>query len=98
VDESKPWLPSAHLHCLRQRLHRVGQELNIKARFVASEKENEKPPDYRVFAGVTEFGAAWRKTTCDSDREYISVKLDYLSFRRRSMPRWSRLRATRASP
>ena len=54
--------------------------LNIKARFAASEKENDKAPDYRIFAGVTEFGAAWKKTTRDTDREYLSVKLDDPSF------------------
>ena len=50
--------------------------LNIKAKFVASEKDHEKAPDYRIFAGSTEFGAAWKKTARDSDREYLSVKLD----------------------
>ncbi|MGA7805123.1 DUF736 domain-containing protein [Bradyrhizobium sp.] len=54
--------------------------LNIKARFTASEKDNDKAPDYRIFAGVTEFGAAWKKTARDSDREYLSVKLDDPSF------------------
>ncbi|MET3225835.1 uncharacterized protein (DUF736 family) [Bradyrhizobium japonicum] len=54
--------------------------LNIKARFAPSEKDNEKAPDYRIFAGVTEFGAAWKKTARDSDREYLSVKLDDPSF------------------
>ena len=28
----------------------------------------------------TEFGAAWKKTARDSDREYLSVKLDDPSF------------------
>ena len=54
--------------------------LNIKAKFVASEKDNDKAPDYRIYAGVTEFGAAWKKTARDSDREYLSVKLDDPSF------------------
>ena len=54
--------------------------LNIKARFAASEKDNDKAPDHRIFAGVTEFGAAWKKTVRDSDREYLSVKLDDPSF------------------
>ena len=54
--------------------------LNIKAKFVASEKDHEKAPDYRIFAGSTEFGAAWKKTARDSDREYLSVKLDDPSF------------------
>jgi hypothetical protein len=37
--------------------------LNVKARFVAAEKENEKAPDYRVFTASrnNEFGAAWKK-------------------------------------
>jgi uncharacterized protein (DUF736 family) len=54
--------------------------LNIKAKFAASEKDNDKAPDYRIFAGATEFGAAWKKTVRDSDREYLSVKLDDPSF------------------
>ncbi|BAM89482.1 hypothetical protein S58_34890 [Bradyrhizobium oligotrophicum S58] len=54
--------------------------LNVKAKFVASEKDHEKAPDYRIFAGSTEFGAAWKKTSRDSDREYLSVKLDDPSF------------------
>ncbi len=45
--------------------------LNIKAKFAASEKDNDKAPDYRIFAGATEFGAAWKKTVRDSDREYL---------------------------
>ncbi|MCA6122123.1 DUF736 domain-containing protein [Bradyrhizobium sp. WSM 1704] len=50
--------------------------LNIKAKLVAAEKDNDKAPDYRIFAGATEFGAAWKKTARDSEREYLSVKLD----------------------
>src|SRR6202163_4135064 len=54
--------------------------LNVKAKFVATEKENEKAPDYRIFAGATEFGAAWKKTARETEREYLSVKLDDPSF------------------
>jgi uncharacterized protein (DUF736 family) len=54
--------------------------LNVKATFVASEKDNDKAPDYRIRAGATEFGAAWKKTARESDREYLSVKLDDPSF------------------
>ena len=54
--------------------------LSIKARFVASAKDNDKAPDYRIFAGTTEFGAAWKKTVRNSDRAYLSVKLDDPSF------------------
>jgi uncharacterized protein (DUF736 family) len=54
--------------------------LNVKAKFVATERENDKAPDYRILVGSIEFGAAWRKTARDSDREYLSVKLDDPSF------------------
>jgi len=50
--------------------------LNVKTKFVATEKENDKAPDYRVFAGAIECGAAWKKTARETDREYLSVKLD----------------------
>ena len=54
--------------------------LNVKAaQFRASETDNEKGPDFRIFAGQTEFGAAWKKTS-QQNREYLSVKLDDPSF------------------
>jgi uncharacterized protein (DUF736 family) len=54
--------------------------LNVKqAQFRPSEKENDKAPDFRIFAGQTEFGAAWKKTSREN-RDYISVKLDDPSF------------------
>ena len=53
--------------------------LNVKAKIARAEKENEKAPDYRIFAGTTEFGAAWKKTS-GAGREYLSVKLDDPSF------------------
>ena len=53
--------------------------LNAKATFRPSEKDNEKAPDYRIFSGAIECGAAWKKTSRD-DREYLSVKLDDPSF------------------
>src|ERR1700688_1521814 len=53
--------------------------LNVKAKIARAEKENDKAPDYRIFAGATEFGAAWRKTS-GAGREYLSVKLDDPSF------------------
>jgi uncharacterized protein (DUF736 family) len=54
--------------------------LNVKAKIVPSEKENDKAPDFRIFAGATEFGAAWKKVGKESEREYLSVKLDDPSF------------------
>lgn len=54
--------------------------LNVKARISPAEKANDKAPDFRIFAGQTEFGAAWRKKANDTGREYLSVKLDDPSF------------------
>jgi uncharacterized protein (DUF736 family) len=54
--------------------------LNVKqARFVKVASESEKGPDFRIFSGATEFGAAWLRTSRD-EREYLSVKLDDPSF------------------
>ena len=54
--------------------------LNVKAaQFRASETDNEQGPDFRIFAGQTEFGAAWKKTSREN-RDYLSVKLDDPSF------------------
>ncbi|MBV5265910.1 DUF736 domain-containing protein [Pinisolibacter aquiterrae] len=53
--------------------------LNVKARFTPAESDSDKAPDYRIFAGQTEFGAAWKKTSRDN-RDYLSVKLDDPSF------------------
>ena len=40
----------------------------------------DKSPDYRVLAGTTELGMAWKRTASRSRREYLSVKLDDPSF------------------
>lgn len=53
---------------------------NVKAKFVPSEGDSERSPDFRIFAGATEFGAAWKKTARETQREYFSVKLDDPSF------------------
>ena len=51
--------------------------LNVKARFVPTEGESERGPDFRLFAGAAvECGAAWKKITRETQREYLSVKLD----------------------
>lgn len=55
--------------------------LNVKAKFVPTEGESERGPDFRIIAGTNvEFGAAWKKTARESSREYLSVKLDDPSF------------------
>ena len=53
--------------------------VNAKARFTPAEKEKDNAPDFRVFAGTAEIGAAWKKTS-EAGREYLSVKLDDASF------------------
>lgn len=53
--------------------------LNVKATIRPSDKDHDKAPDYRVYAGPVEFGAAWKKTSRE-DRDYLSLKLDDPSF------------------
>jgi uncharacterized protein (DUF736 family) len=42
-------------------------------------KANDQAPDYRVFVGRAEIGAAWSKTSAEQ-RDYLSLKLDDPSF------------------
>ena len=54
--------------------------LNVKqARLTPVSSESDKGPDFRIFAGSTEFGAAWKKTSREN-RDYLSVKLDDPNF------------------
>ncbi len=53
--------------------------INAKTTIKAADKASDKAPDYRVFSGSTEFGAAWKKTS-NEGRAYLSVKLDDPSF------------------
>jgi uncharacterized protein (DUF736 family) len=53
--------------------------LNVKtAQFRPNDKTDPKSPDFRIFAGKAELGAAWRKT--GENGEFLSVKLDDPSF------------------
>jgi uncharacterized protein (DUF736 family) len=45
----------------------------------ADKDDNDKAPDFRIFSGKVEFGAAWKKTSREN-RDYLSVKLDDPSF------------------
>ena len=55
--------------------------LTVKsATFRPVDKDNDKAPDFRIFAGQTDIGAAWRKTSREN-RDYLSVRLDDPSFR-----------------
>jgi len=55
--------------------------LSVPAKIRAVESDNDKAPNFRVYAGKAEFevGAAWQKTSRDN-RDYLSVKLDDPSF------------------
>jgi uncharacterized protein (DUF736 family) len=52
--------------------------IDVKARLVPNDnRENEQAPAFRVFAGRSELGAAWRaRTTGENARDYLSVRLD----------------------
>lgn len=55
--------------------------LNVKAKFVRIENPSDKGPHFRIFAaGNVELGAAWQKHSEQTDRDYLSVKLDDPSF------------------
>ncbi|MGN8024337.1 DUF736 domain-containing protein [Phyllobacterium sp. 22229] len=54
--------------------------LNIKARFVPAEKESDRSPDLRAFAGTIEIGAGWKKIAKETGRDYHSIRLDDPSF------------------
>ncbi len=43
-------------------------------------RANERSPDYRVYAGGLEIGAAWNKTGEQSGKAYVSVSIDDPSF------------------
>lgn len=54
--------------------------LNVRnAQLRPNEKADDKAPDYRMFSGSIEFGAAWKKTS-QANRDYLSVKLEDPSF------------------
>lgn len=54
--------------------------LNVKARIARVDNPSEKGPQFRVYAGTVELGAAWQKRSAETDRDYLSVKLDDPSF------------------
>jgi len=50
--------------------------LNVKATIRPVERDHDKAPDHRVFAGAVEIGAGWTRAAKESGAEYLSVKLD----------------------
>ena len=53
--------------------------LKAKAAFKPAEKTADKAPDYRIYAGGVEIGAAWSATS-KAGNPYLSVRLDDPSF------------------
>lgn len=54
--------------------------LNVKAGIARIENPSDKGPQFRIFAGAVELGAAWQKSSEQTGRDYLSVKLDDPSF------------------
>lgn len=51
--------------------------LNGRVRIMASDhKINDGAPDFRVFLGNAEIGAAWRKVKQGTDESHLRVRLD----------------------
>lgn len=53
--------------------------VNAKVTITPVEKTSEKAPDFRIFAGKAEIGAAWSAKSKEGNA-YLSVKLDDPSF------------------
>lgn len=53
--------------------------LKAKATIQSVAKATDSAPDYRVFSGGVEIGAAWSRKS-QEERPYLSVKLDDPSF------------------
>lgn len=54
--------------------------LNVKARLERVENPSDKGPHFRIFSGAAELGAAWQKVSKETERDYLSIKLDDPSF------------------
>lgn len=50
--------------------------LNVKARLVPNRDKENGAPDYRLYAGGAELGAAWRQDAKGSETSYLAVRLD----------------------
>jgi uncharacterized protein (DUF736 family) len=52
--------------------------IDVKAKFVPNDnRDSDRAPTFRIFAGRSELGAAWMQRTKGEDaREYLSVQID----------------------
>ena len=55
--------------------------INVKAQLIPNKnKASDDAPDFRLYAGGAELGAAWRQESKDGETPYLAVKLDDPSF------------------
>lgn len=55
--------------------------LNVRAKLVRIDAPSDRGPHLRVFAaGNVELGAAWQRRSEETERDYLSLKLDDPSF------------------
>lgn len=54
--------------------------INVKAQLVPNKEKANGAPDYRLYAGGAELGAAWRQDSKDGETPFLAVKLDDPSF------------------
>jgi len=58
--------------------------LSLQARNVRivpdTRSSGENAPSHRIFVGRVEIGAAWSRRSIETDRDYLSLKLDDPSF------------------
>tara|TARA_R110001606_G_scaffold12165_4_gene52326 strand:+ start:3309 stop:3617 length:309 start_codon:yes stop_codon:yes gene_type:complete len=54
--------------------------INVKAQLVPNKTKTNEAPEYRIYAGGAELGAAWRQESKNGGAPYLSVKLDDPSF------------------
>ena len=55
--------------------------INVKAQLVPNKtKANDDAPDFRLYAGGAELGAAWQQENSNGEKPYLAVKLDDPSF------------------
>jgi len=52
--------------------------IDVKAKFVPNDnRENDRAPAFRIFAGRSELGAAWaQRSNGENPRDYLSVQID----------------------
>ncbi len=54
--------------------------INVKAQLVPNKDKSEGAPDFRLYAGGAELGAAWRQESKNGETPYLAIKLDDPSF------------------